>query len=71
MFASSSTLVAAWPSPAPGNAIELPMVAARMVPPSTATLPATAAAAAAAAEEEGAAVEARQLRNPLLLQLLL
>ena len=57
MFASSSTQAAAWPSPAPGNANELPLVAARKAQAAAAT-PAVATAA-----EEGAAVEARQLQN--------
>ena len=61
MFASSSTQAAAWPSPAPGNANELPLVAARKAQAAAAT-PATPAVATAA--EEGAAVEARQLQNP-------
>ena len=77
MFASSLTLAAALASPVPGNATELPLVAARIVPPAATSAVEGAVVEArqlpvppvATAAVKGAAVEARQLQNlqPLLL----
>ena len=79
MFASSLTLAAALASPVPGNATELPLVAARIVQPAATSAVEGAAVEArrlpvppvttAVVEGTAAAVEARQLQNlpPLLL----
>ena len=72
MFASSLTLAAAWALPVPGNATELPLAAAGMVPPAAtvAVEGATLAVEGATVAVEGAAVgPARPLQNLLLLLL--